>query len=197
MANRWLSTDEADDVAGSVRHAIRSAEFVGKDPQTWKWVALALHSALQGACVCHLTTTAAPIGALTARNTEEWLAYFEDSRTNPHAKAPRTRLMELPQLLKAARKAGSAGDRSNETGVAISDKELNWLRHFHDNIRNQFVHFEPMGWTLEVSGIPGIAALIARIIGEIAGKGWAFRHQNSEWHDALRNDLQRLSRLDG
>src|SRR6478672_10453369 len=103
VAATWLRTDEADDVAGSVRHAICSVRLAADDPQAWKWVALALHSSLQGACVCHLTTTAPPLGAVTQRNATEWLAYHEERRINSDAKPPRTRLMELPELLKAAR----------------------------------------------------------------------------------------------
>lgn len=192
MAANWLTTDEADDVAGSIRHALRSAAFLADDPQSWKWVTLALHSALQGACVCHLTTTAAPIGAVTKANAKEWLAYFEESRTSTQAKPPQTKLMALPALLKEVRKAQSAGDRSNEAGVAVSDKDLNWLRYFHDVVRNQLVHFEPMGWSLEVSGIPDIAALSARIINDIAHLGWAFRHRDEHWLAELRDNLLRL-----
>lgn len=187
MVNDWIRTDEIEDVAGSIRHVIRTAQFVGEDPQAWKWVALALHSALQGACVCHLTTTATPVGAVIKCNAREWLAYFEDARSNPNAKPPKTRLMGLPDLLTAVRKPHSAGDRSNAVGVAISESELNRLRRFHSDIRNQFVHFEPMGWSIEVSGIPEIAKLIARIIREIFGIGWAFRHQDI----AQRNEMQR------
>ena len=62
MSENWLITDESNDVAGSIRHALRTASFVGEDPQAWKWIALALHSALQGACVCHLSTTAMRAG---------------------------------------------------------------------------------------------------------------------------------------
>jgi hypothetical protein len=187
MAENWIRMDEAEDVAGSIRHVIRAAQVVGDDPLAWKWVVLALHSALQGACVCHLTTTAAPVGAVTDRNAGEWLAYFEDSRTNPKAKPPKTHLMGLPDLLAAVREPHSAGDRSNTAGVVISESELNWLRRFHRDIRNQFAHFEPMGWSIEVSGIPEIAKLAARIIGDILQIGWAFRHQD----DAQREEMQR------
>jgi hypothetical protein len=195
MAANWLTTDEADDVAGSIRHALRSAAFLADDPQSWKWVALALHSALQGACVCHLTTTAAPLGAVTKANATDWVTYFEASRTHPQAKPPQTKLMALPALLKAVRKARSAGNSSNEAGIAVSDKELSWLRYFHDVVRNQFVHFEPMGWSLEVSGIPAIAALTARIINDIADAGWAFRHQDDGWLAELRENLLRLPKV--
>jgi hypothetical protein len=195
MAQKWIQTDEAEDVAGSIPHAIRAAQFVGDDPLSWKWVALALHSALQGACVCHLTTTAVPVGAVTERNAGEWLAYFEVSRINSTARPPKTHLMGLPDLLAAVRKPYSAGDRSNIVGVAISDSELSWLRRFHKDIRNQLVHFAPVGWSIEVSGIPEIAKLVARIIGECLEFGWAFRHLDLARREEMQNNLFALASI--
>lgn len=191
-AEEWVHVDEAEDVAASVRHAIRSREFTADDPQAWKWVALALHSALQGACVCHLVTTAAPVDAVTKQNAEEWLAFFEASRKDPAAKPPKTYLMTLPALLKAARKSQSAGDRSNSLGIEISDQELQWLCRFHQEVRNQFVHFEPSGWSLEISGIPELGKLIGRIIQRVLDLGWAFRHQDEKWRSALAADIALL-----
>jgi hypothetical protein len=196
MAEHWIQTDEAEDVAGSIRHIIRAAQFVGEDAQAWKWVAMALHSALQGACVCHLATTATPVGSVTERNAREWLAYFEASRTNPSAKPPKTHLMGLPDLLKAVRKPYSAGDRSNAVGIAISESELSWLRHFHEDIRNQFAHFEPMGWSIEVSGTPQIATLVARIIGEVLQIGYGFRHQERARREEMQQNLRTLALIE-
>ena len=180
-------------MAGSIRHVLRCAELVLDDQRAWKWLALALHSALQGACVCHLTTTAAPVGAVTPRNAGEWRTYFEDLRMKPGLKPPSTRLMSLPDLLKAVRKPNSAGDRSNPRGIALSDTELAWLRRFHDTIRNQFTHFEPMGWSVEVSGMPGLARLCARIIGDVSEIGWAFRHKDRCWRASLERDRKELA----
>lgn len=193
---QWIQTDEAQDVAGSVRHALRASTFLAEDPQAWKWVMLSLHSALQGACVCHLTMTMAPVGALTRQNTGEWLEFFEKRRTDPEAKMPRTHLLGLPDLLKAVRKPNSAGDRSNDRGVAISDAELEWLRDIHGEVRNQFVHFEPMGWSIEVSGVPELARTVSRILSEMLEMGWAFRHLDGEERTLLTVDLERLARID-
>jgi hypothetical protein len=195
MSEKWVRTDEAEDVAGSIRHAIRAVQFVEQDPQAWKWLVLALHSALQGACVCHLTTTAAPLGGVSRRNAKEWLKYFEDQRVNANAKQPKTFLMCLPDLLKAVRKPDSAGDRSDGSGVEISDSELDWLTSFHKIIRNQFTHFEPMVWSIEVSGIPEITKLIARIIKDILEVGWAFRHLAQEQRDELQKSLETLETM--
>lgn len=193
MVEHWIRTNEAEDVAGSIRHVIRAAQFVGTDTQTWKWVVLALHSALQGACVCHLTTTAAPVGAVTEKNAGEWLEYFECSPTNPIVKPPKTHLMGLPDLLSAIRKPHSAGDGSNSMGVTISESELRWLGRFHKDIRNQFVHFEPKLWSLEVTGIPELAKLTTRIISEILKMGWAFRHLTSEQREQMEQSLETLA----
>lgn len=192
----WVRTDEVEDVAGSLRHVIRTANFVSSDPQAWKWIVLALHSALQGACVCHLTTTAAPVGAVTERNEIEWLEYFEKIRTDSNAEPPKTYLMGFSDLLKAVRKPQSAGDRSNAFGVTISDSELRWLVKFHDGIRNQFAHFEPMGWSIDMSGIPAIAKLVARIIQDVLDIGWGFRHQRSEQRNDMKRSLRALAEME-
>ena len=196
MAEHWISTDQTQDVAGSIRQAIRSAQFLSEDSSAWKWVILALHSALQGACICHLTTTEVPVGAVTERNANEWRAYSDESRTNPNAKLPKTYLMALPDLLNAVGKPQSAGNRSNAVGVTISESELSWLRRFHEDIRNKFVHFEPMSWSIEVSGIPEIAKLIARIIQDILEIGWAFRRQDIAEREEMERSLKTLALIE-
>ena len=186
---QWIGTDEGEDVAGSIRHAVRCFRAAAQDDQEWKWAALSLHSALQGTCVCHLVTTASPVGAVTDRNAGEWLQYFEALRSNPSAPSPQTYLMTLPDLLKKVRKPYSAGDSSNNDGINVSDQELAWLRRFHETVRNQFIHFEPMGWSLEVGGLRDLARLIARIIIEVLNVGWAFRHKDQAWQRELAANL--------
>lgn len=196
MTETWVRTDEALDVVGSIRHALRTAKFVKQDQQAWKWVALALHSALQGSCVCHLTTSATPLGAVTTANARQWVQYFEDSRRDPSVPRPKTLLMSLPDLLKAARKPNSAGDGSTGSEVTLIDADLEWLRRFHDTIRNQFTHFEPMGWSIEVSGLPDLAKLISRLIGRMLDVGYAFRHLDEVGKEDLRLNLSALAAND-
>ncbi|WP_269514209.1 hypothetical protein [Brevundimonas subvibrioides] len=195
-SERWVRTDEAEDVAASVRHATRCWSLVGEDVQALKWFALSLHSALQGSYVGHLASTATPIGAVTKANAKEWLDYLDASRSNPSFPAPTTRLMPLPDLIKCARRPKSAGSADDKVVIEVSDDELRWLNRFHDEIRNQLVHFEPMGWSIEVSGFPAIAKLATRIISDIESYGWAFRHKDALWRSALRRDLAALGSLE-
>jgi len=179
-------------VAASVRHALRCRALVAEDEQVWKWLSLGMHSALQGACICHLVTTAAPVGAVTKKNAAEWLSYFEASRNDPNAKPPATYLLDLPSLLKQVRKPHSAGNRSNENGISITDGELRRLKSFHTDLRNQFTHFAPRGWAIEISGTTYLESLVSRIVAEIQDAGWAFRQKGEAWQEAFRADLKEL-----
>lgn len=191
-ADEWLRTNEAEDVAASVRHALRCRAMIQEDPHAWKWLALALHASLQGALVCHLVTTARPLGAVTKKNALEWLRYHEKRQSEAEARPPKTRLLPLPELIKRARKPYSAGD-GREGAVEVSDAELNWLDRFHQDVRNQFVHFEPMGWSLEVSGLRPLGGLVARMIEDALAIGWAFRRQDVAWRETLKADLRALA----
>lgn len=185
--------DERDDVAGSLRHALVCLELVRSDHGAWKWLILSLHSALQGACVCHLTTTAQPFGPLTPENSKEWLDYFDCSRDDPDAPIPQTKIAPLPALLKRIRKSDTIGSGQSFEGIRVTDEELQNLRHLHAEVRNQFVHFEPRGWSLEVAGMETQIPLIIRIISEIDAAGWAFRHEDQEHLTAMRQSLYRIA----
>lgn len=189
----WIETDERDDVAGSLRHALVCLELVRSDHCAWKWLILSFHSALQGACVCHLTTTAQPFGALTPANTKEWLEYFDCSRDDPETPMPPTRIASLPVLLKRVRRSNTIGSGHSFDGIRITDGELGNLCHLHDEVRNQFVHFEPKGWSLEVTGMEIQIPLIVRIISDIDAAGWAFRHEDSEQMAAMRESIDQIT----
>lgn len=192
MDEVWLRTDESEDVAASIRHCRASLALSQTDLHAIKWVLLSLHSALQGACVCHLTTTFGPVGAVTKQNTMEWIKWSEDGRNDSTLSPPATKIANLPDLLKRIRKSYSAGDGSNASGISLSNSEYDWWNRIHSDIRNQFTHFAPMGWSVDVSGVPALVQLTTRLIRDIAAVGWAFRHTNADWKSELMANLVKL-----
>ena len=169
----YFKTDEALDVLGCLRHAIRCINAVGEDDQIYRWVILSIHAALQGACVCELTDTMGPLDAVREDTRKKLIAYYNQNQLlDPlEIDRPKMFLLNLPELLNAIRDASS-----NQNGaIEISDSELEWLKRFH-SWRNQFVHFAPTSWSIELSGLPDLIALVARIIQGIFERGWAFRH---------------------
>ena len=117
----------------------------------------------------------------------EWL------NSGHNGPAPKVYVANFLELLKRARKPNSAGDRSNGR-VSISDGELAWLKRLHEDVRNQFLHFQPMNWSLEVSGLPQLGILVSSAIGEIAQIGWAFRHKDEQWLAELQGSLAELGK---
>ena len=65
--------------------------------------------------------------------------------------------------------------------------------------RDQFIHFKPSGWAIEVTGMPQIFYDVVGIIGMIVEDGWSFRHLDeanigelSEVYDAIVLELKRI-----
>ncbi|MDN3712827.1 hypothetical protein QWZ10_15605 [Paracoccus cavernae] len=104
--------------------------------------------------------------------------------------------MPLPELLKKVRTPYSAGDRSSAEGIKISDAELKRLSILHTKVRNQFVHFAPTLWSIELSGTKELSALIVRIIEDMLKIGWAFRHFDDSQREEFRQSLHELSQLE-
>ncbi|TFL19815.1 hypothetical protein [Jannaschia formosa] len=77
--------------------------------------------------------------------------------------------------------------------IPFSDTDLRRLTRLHKEVRNRFTHFGPGSWSIEISGIPGTAALIARIIDNVHDRGWAFRHVTAASEERLRRALAALS----
>jgi hypothetical protein len=61
--SNWLQIDERSDVLVSLSACLICVSECGRNPGLWKWAILALHNAVQGAMVCHLSGTA-QLGAL-------------------------------------------------------------------------------------------------------------------------------------
>lgn len=190
-------TDEAKDVVGSIRHAVRCTSFIQDDPHAWKWYFLALHSALQGACVCHLATTQGPLGTLNEKGTKEWLTYYEQwTKKNETGAGNVNRpqknwTMAFPDLLDAIERSETHGIR-NHHPIYLDKNEKKWLKRLHSEFRNEFIHFKPIWWTIEVSGLPKFGQVVGRIVKDIHDAGWAFRHVDLGERSTMVDELEFL-----
>ena len=145
----WLRTDEIEEFIDALEHAALFAKQLTEDVKAWKWLIIALHSALQGACVCalrgHDTTEVAVLTRKSRREVLRWLQV--DTRKNPCLPGPEPRLAPLIELFDRVQKPRYLlGSHTLDVSVdMVADvKELNRLR-------NDFIHFLPGGMSSEVS----------------------------------------------
>jgi len=87
-----------------------------------------------------------------------------------------------------------------ETGCGgILPITLSQRRSFRllNGLRNQFAHFIPLGWSVELSGLPAVFGDMLAVIGMIKADSWPFRRLNAGDDQALDSLLELLSqRLD-
>ena len=209
--NSWLEIDEATDVVASLRHTLHLFKFVSADSTIWKWVILSMHSATQGAMVCHLngTDNLGCLSEISGAAKLDWREHnrrFEINRINlgsdeyglpskrPATKAdfqPREYLAKPSELFERLMKP----TKRLESGVGqILQISVAQRRAFKklDELRNQFIHFSPMGWSIEIAGLPTICSEMLSVISMIESDDWPFRHLKPQSRAELKNLILEL-----
>jgi hypothetical protein len=122
-----------------------------QNPYRWKWVIISLHSGLQGMMVLALQGSHG-LHALRPEDAKRWLEAREqggplpgdlklDSFLSLYKKIKSNRMLRYVNSKKFV-PIGTQGD---------SIKKLN-------SLRNEFIHFTPKVWCLELIGLPDIAS---------------------------------------
>lgn len=184
IVETYLSTDEQHDVLISLREVLHQVERVtAGDIHCWKWAVIALASAVNGALTCNLSGTM-QVGALREEDAESTIAALQkDAATEM---PPRPRLAPPDVLLKRARRDDKRVERAGPTLTISPHQKRSFDRVFE--FRNAFLHFEPLGWSIETSGMPSIFENVLQIVGQTLADGWSFRHLDD--HD--RAELERV-----
>ncbi len=104
---------------------------------------LAAHDALQGAMVCAVQNTSCTniLNKQSEKETLDWLDKLEGDE-------PAQYLADFLTLLKKYRKKYPSS--------AITADQLNDIRKLHNQFRNNFAHFTPKGWSIEIAMLPKI-----------------------------------------
>jgi hypothetical protein len=208
----YIEFNERTDVLASLSLCLMCLQNLSDEPALWKWAILSLHNALQGAMVCHLSGTA-NIGALLKKSAAARLEWFERDRRGEINKIdvgiddvlgirkvrfataknnpPEEHLADAKTLFNRL----SNEDGRYEGGVGevlvITDSQRDSFRRLHE-LRNDFAHFTPKGWSIELAGLPGIFLNMVEVLDNISADDWPFRHMGSLEREQLRNLLQDL-----
>lgn len=174
MSESWLETNEIEEFIDALEHSAQLATQVKKDAKAWKWLIIALHLSLQGACVCALRgQDTAGVMILTKKSWKEmWYWLDVESRRNPCAPMPTERLANIKELFARVRNPSllPAPHTLRASPGMVSDiDKLNRLR-------NDFIHFIPRGLSLELCGLPRIVGNAADAIEHLAVEQPAFWH---------------------
>lgn len=169
----WLRTDEIEEFIGALEFCAEQAALVSVDVMRWKWLIIALHNALQGACVCALrgADTSGTNVQKDRKRYSIWLrAHTGNVDDNPEQLAP---MLELYKRVKNKKIL------LEPFRLKTHDKMNKDVRRLNEN-RNQFIHFLPASFCLEVSGMPRIVQHCCDAIEHLAIRhptGWALKEK--------------------
>jgi hypothetical protein len=181
MTEHWLHTDEKADLVASLALLEVALVQTTKDVAAWKWAVIATHSALQSAMACHLGSLGNSFLVAKQEDAEAWLPYPEMMMDS---------FLNLYDKLKHQEIYGYKFIPRGTQGRSI--KKMN-------EYRNEFVHFMPKGWSLQVSGLPNMCKDCLDIVYELdqhtLNVRWQDDFQRSSFRTLLNSCLEKIKRL--
>lgn len=131
---------------------------VKSDVYQWKWAIIAIDNALQAFLVANLAGTDG-LGVHPEEEVKKWLKAYDAGQEPP---PPLKNLDPLPTLLKKAQ--GSAMKQFiHSHPLQLSSEAKGAIRATHE-LRNEFVHFHPMTWSLHTHKLPRYFVEVVRAI---------------------------------
>jgi len=141
---KWLRLSEetnALDYLEQAYHYIRQTE---RNVSAWKWVVLTLHGALYGFAICACRGTA-PRNVVRTKKGIEKLISFNDA-------------------LKCCQDPSSMYMTVMSRHLQLSGQQKESIRKLKCELRNNFEHYIPKGWSIEIHGMPQIAIDVLKVI---------------------------------
>jgi len=170
MRETWLRTDEHEEAICGLESVAEWSPRVERQMLYWRWVILALHNALQGFMVLALRGSNGLL-PLQDKIAAKWLKAYRGGGAYPREKLDS--FLNLYAKTKSDRLLFSCHSRKL-TATEAQDRSIRKL----NSLRNEFIHFLPRFWALEVSGLPEICLDCLEIIELLA---WDCG--NILWHD--------------
>lgn len=154
--NLWLRTDETEEAISALEMIAESALALSADIYSWKWAIIAAHNALQGFMVLALRQGNGLL-ALKDKIAAQWLKAYREGGKYPIEKLDN--FLNLYKKVKSDRML-CYGHSMKFTATSDHNRSVKKL----NQLRNEFIHFVPKGWSLELTGLPEICLRCLEVI---------------------------------
>lgn len=170
MRRIYLRTDTLEDVCRNAEFAAGHFSSVQDDSYQWKWVVLGLHSTLQSIMVAVLRDSAG-INILRSKIRARLLKALQENATRPAE-----HLDDFLNLYEGTQSEAMQKYAESKPLAPTQGQDAS-IRMLH-KLRNEFVHFVPKHWSIEVSGLPEAVMECVTVI-----RFLAFESGNILWTD--------------
>lgn len=132
---KWMRYDEQTNALDYLEKGYQFIKTVDKERQNWKWLIITLHSAMYGFA----------ISACKGTNSDSVI-----KRT----KKGYERLIDFDEALKNCQNPNLMRVNIDYKYYELSDQQKESIRILHKVFRNNFEHFTPKSWSIELHNMP-------------------------------------------
>lgn len=177
MPQNWLRTDEKENAVDSLE---MTAEFLINLKNTnrsslWKWISISLFNALYGFCICAIQGT----NSDRVKEFDKKKGQFKD------------KLISFQEALKRTQDNGWMRQYTHSRALTLTCEQQKSINMLRKGVRNNFEHFIPTGWSIEISGMPKIVSDLVDVIEFLA-----FSSGNPLWNMELDHERRIRSAID-
>jgi len=179
MLEDWLRTDEKENAVDSLE---MTAELLKRMKDTkrkslWKWISISLFNTLYGFCIC----------AIQGTNPDRVKEI--DKRTGQF----KNELISFPEALKRTQDQKWMHQFTHSQTLTLTTDQKQNIEKLRKDIRNNFEHFTPKGWSIEVSGMPKIVSDATDLIEFLAlSSGNPLWDTDSKQEQRIRNAIGKI-----
>lgn len=139
-----LSLSEEENALDYLEQAYNFIKQAENNNLAWKWVIIALHGALYGFAICALKGT-------------------DPDRVTYTTKSGK-KLISFNKALKRCQKPEYMHMLATSKCLQLTDEQNESIHYLKDTFRNNFEHFIPKSWYIELHGIPKIVIDVLDVI---------------------------------
>jgi len=171
----YLRTDHWIDAVSSLEAAHEFSAQAASDERFWKWLLIAVHSSVQGFMALALERGNS---LLVMRDDvlSKWQKAHEAGTPYPDEKMDF--FLSLYEKVKSDAVCGYVGSKPFVPGASHNDS----MRKLNE-IRNNFIHFFPMTWSIQLAGLPKICTDCLDVAHFL---GWEF--MTIIWNDSVLSE---------
>jgi len=162
-----MRTDEREDVLSSLKMFNDSIDKALQEEAYWKWAVISIHSSVQSLMAFHLGF-GNDLLVMRQQDAEAWLEAHENETDYPEVQMDG--FLNLYKKIKKHEILGYKFTPQGQEGRSV--KRINTLR-------NEFIHFMPKGWSIEVTYMTEVFSDCLNII-ERLGIGLSNRWEDEE-----------------
>jgi hypothetical protein len=142
---KWLRFTEEDNALDYLEKAAFFICQTESDRKAWKWVVLSLHSALYAFAICAIKGT-------------------NPDRVTYKTKKGKVLLIDFDEALTRCQDPKWMRLYVHSRPLILTDNQKWSINKLKKEFRNQFEHYQPLAWSIEIHGFPQIALDILDVI---------------------------------